>query len=67
MKDRSRILLEAIGKAIRETRESKGMTQEEVASNVGMTLEEFIDLENGTVKNVTKEDLDTFLSLIGKY
>ena len=66
MKDEIGILVKAIGNVIRKTRESKGMTQEEVATQAGITIDEYLELENGLIKNVTKEEIDIFLTLIGK-
>ena len=66
MKDEIGILVKAIGNVIRKTRESKGMTQEEVVTQAGITIDEYLELENGLIKNVTKEEIDIFLTLIGK-
>lgn len=65
MNKRASFLLKTIGAAIKENRERKGMTQEELAASVNMTVEELKDLENGIVKNITREDVDTFLELMG--
>ncbi len=64
MEDRSRILLRAIGNTIRKIREKRNMTQEYVAEQVGMTIEEFEKLESGNIKGITREELDNFINMI---
>lgn len=66
MEEKIGILVKAVGNVIRKTRESKGMTQEEVAAQTGITIDEYLEIENGSMKNVTKEEIDIFLTLVGK-
>lgn len=64
MMSKKRFLLKAIGLAIQETRKIKGLTLEDVASQVGITKEELIEIESGRVKNITKEDLEYFFKMV---
>ncbi len=64
MMSKKRFLLKAIGLAIQEMRKIKGLTLEDVASQVGITKEELIEIESGRVKNITKEDLEYFFKMV---
>lgn len=64
MSEKVQTFLNAMGKIIKEQREERGITREQLAKNVDMTVEEIIDLENGKLKNFTEEDLKQFYQLM---
>lgn len=64
MSEKVQTFLNAMGKVIKEQREERGITREQLAKNVDMTVEEIIDLENGKLKNFTEEDLKQFYQLM---
>lgn len=64
MSEKVQIFLNAMGRVIKEQREERGITREQLAKNVDMTVEEIIDLENGKLKNFTEEDLKQFYQLM---
>lgn len=66
MNEKLQIFLKAMGKVIKEQREKMGITREQFAKRVDMTVEEIIDLENGKLKTFTEEDLKLFYQFMIK-